>query len=235
VIQPEYIQSNGFVAEVKRTKRKKTASIKVDDGAVFVIVPFELAETKIDKLLHEKNRWIKEKINLHRKAQAVSDKQYVSGESFTYLGRNYRLKVSKGNYSPAKLSNGRFIITLRQGSDNPELIKDSLTYWYKHHAEIKLIEKAKRYAKIIGVEYKSIGIKSYKSRWGSCTSEGQIDFNWKIIMAPNSVVDYVVVHELCHLIHHDHSPKFWKEVEKVMPNYGECKEWLKENVYQFSV
>jgi predicted metal-dependent hydrolase len=227
--EPQYIQSNGFVAEVKRTSRKKTASIKVNDGAVSVVVPIELSESKIEKLLKDKTRWIKEKITLHRNAQPASNKQYVSGESFSYLGRNYRLKVNKGQYYPAKLSNGRFTITLSQGDDNPELIKDSLTYWYKHHAEIKLVEKAKRYAKIVGVEFRAIGIKSYKSRWGSCSLEGVIDFNWKIIMAPNGIVDYVVVHELCHLIHHDHSAKFWKEVKRVMPDYAECKAWLRDN------
>jgi len=226
---PEYIQANGFVAEVKRTRRKKTASIKINDGVVSIVVPFEIPETKISQLLHDKKRWIKEKLNLHRNAQVASSKQYISGESFSYLGRNYRLKVNKGDYSPAKLANGRFCIALRQGTDNPELIKDSLSYWFKHHAEIKLTEKAERYSKIVGVEYQSIGIKSYKSRWGSCSIDGVIDFNWKIIMAPNRIVDYVVVHELCHLIHHDHSPKFWKEVERVMPDYAECKAWLREN------
>ena len=109
------------------------------------------------------------------------------------------------------------------------MVKDSLTSWYKQRAEIKLNEKAKRYAKQIGVEYKTVGIKSYKSRWGSCSVDGDIDFNWKIIMAPNRIVDYVVVHELCHLKHHDHSPQFWQAVEQVLPDYAERKEWLKEN------
>ena len=81
----------------------------------------------------------------------------------------------------------------------------------------------------MNVKYNSVGIKNYKSRWGSCTAEGDITFNWKVIMAPNRIVDYVVVHELCHLIHHDHSPKFWREVERFMPDYLECKEWLKHN------
>jgi len=137
--------------------------------------------------------------------------------------------VNKGQYEPVKLSRGRFTVTLRIGSDNPELIQDSLESWYKQHALAKLTEKTKRYAQTIDVTYASVGIKLYKSRWGSCSVEGDIDFNWHIIMAPNRIVDYIVVHELCHLIHHDHSPKFWKQVERVMPDYAECKEWLKMN------
>lgn len=229
MVDTEYIQGKGFVAEVTRTKRTKSATIKVEDGTVIVVVPYTLAQERIVRLLSDKTRWIKEKLALRFQEPNKSDKQYVSGESFSYLGRNYRLKVNKGQYQPVKLSRGRFTITLRVGSDNPELIQDSLTSWYKQHAQAKLTEKSKRYSEIIGVTYASVGIKPYKSRWGSCSVNGNIDFNWHIIMAPNRIVDYVVVHELCHLIHHDHSPKFWQQVERVMPDYAECKAWLKVN------
>lgn len=225
----EYIDSNGFIAEIKRTNRSKSATITIEEGSVCVVVPQQLENERIIKLLKDKKRWIKEKIALHHQAQPKSTKQLVSGESFSYLGRNYRLKVNHGNYQPIKLVNGRFSITLRAGANNPELIQDSLLSWYKQHAEFKLLEKVKRYAKMMGVTYNSVGLKTYKSRWGSCSIEGDITFNWKIIMAPNRIVDYVVVHELCHLIHHDHSPNFWREVERIMPNYAECKEWLKQH------
>ena len=82
----------------------------------------------------------------------------------------------------------------------------------------------------MGLSPKGVGIKSFKSRWGSCSVKGKLDFNWKIVMAPNRIVDYVVVHELCHLKQHDHSPKFWTLVERVVPDYESCKEWLKKNV-----
>jgi len=229
MVQTEYIQAKGFIAEVSRTNRIKSATIKVEEGTVKVVVPKALAQEKIAKLLTSKNSWIKEKIALHRQMQAASAKQYISGESFSYLGRNYRLKVNIGLYQPVKLLNGRFTVTLLKGTDNPEMIKDSLTSWFKQRAEAKLTDKVKRYAQIMGVEYKSIGIKSYKSRWGSCSADSDIDFNWLIIMAPNRIVDYVVAHELCHLKHHDHSPKFWRELEKVMPDYAASKEWLKSN------
>ena len=225
----EHVQGNGFIAQFKRTKRIKSATIKVEEGVVIVVVPQGLAVERIVKLLNDKSRWIKEKLALHFQIHAKSDKQYVSGESFSYLGRNYRLKVNQGCYQPAKLSRGRFTITLMHGSNDPELIAESLCAWFEHRAQIKLTEKAMRYAKQIGVEYTSIGIKSYKSRWGSCCIDGAIDFNWRIIMAPNRIVDYVVVHELCHLIHHDHSPKFWKLVERIMPDFSASKEWLKLN------
>lgn len=81
----------------------------------------------------------------------------------------------------------------------------------------------------MGVQPNGVGIKTFKSRWGSCTVQGKLEFNWQIVLAPNRMVDYVVIHELCHLIHHDHSAQFWKEVARVMPEYGECRQWLKMN------
>jgi predicted metal-dependent hydrolase len=135
----EFIQSDDFTVEVKRSNRTKSATITVEEGCVCVVVPRQLERERITKLLKDKNRWIKEKIALHREAQPKSTKQFVSGESFSYLGRNYRLKVQQGNYQPIKLSHGRFTITLRAGADNPDLIQDSLFSWYKQHAEIKWV------------------------------------------------------------------------------------------------
>jgi predicted metal-dependent hydrolase len=228
-MQSETVQADGFVAQVSRTKRSKTATIEVEAGEVVVVVPQSLSLARITQLLHDKNDWIKDKIRLHQAIKPHSEKQYVSGEAFAYLGRNYRLKVNKGTYRPIKLANGRFVVTLLRGGDNPNMVKKLLSNWYKSHAQTKLTEKAQRYAGLIGVECKGVGIKDYKSRWGSCSVDGDIDFNWLIVMAPNHIVDYVVVHELCHLLHHDHSPQFWQAVERIVPEYSECKAWLKVN------
>ena len=229
IAQPEYIEGNGFIAEVIRTSRIKTADVRVEDGAVSIIVPKVLECERINQILNDKRQWIKNKIHLHREALPINAKDYVSGESFSYLGRNYRLKVSSGHFAPVKLIQGRLVVTAPNGSEQPHMIRNALVRWYRCRAEVKLQEKSKRYAAIIGVEPAGVGIKTFKSRWGSCSSKGKIDFNWKIIMAPNRIVDYVVVHELCHLKNHDHSPQFWKQVERVIPDYLDCKEWLKVN------
>jgi predicted metal-dependent hydrolase len=105
----------------------------------------------------------------------------------------------------------------------------SLEEWYRAHALEKLKEKTKRYAFIIGVSPKSVDLKDYKARWGSCSSSGDVTYNWRIIIAPHHIVDYIVVHELCHSLEHNHGPKYWKHVERVVPNYKDCREWLKVN------
>ena len=227
--EPEYIESNGFIAEIIRTKRIKSADIRVEEGAVSVVVPQTLARSRIIQLLTDRKQCIKQKIVLHREASPVSEKQSVSGEAFSYLGRNYRLKLNRGSYTPVKLIQGRLVVTMPYDKNEPHMIRKALMRWFKLNAERKLIEKVKRYESIVGVESKGVGIKSFKSRWGSCSAKGKIDFNWNIITAPNYIVDYVVAHELCHLKYHDHSPKFWKQLERVIPDYQSCKEWLKVN------
>lgn len=226
---PEYRDGNGFIAEVIRTSRRKTADIRVEEGAVSVIVPVSTSIEKIDQLLLSKRLWIKEKMALQRDMAPASSKQFVSGEAFPYLGRNYRLKVETGPFAPVKLLQGRLLVQTLEGSQQPHMIRNALVRWYKHQASLKIREKARRYAPIVGVEPTGVNIKTFKSRWGSCTAKGELEFNWRIMLAPNRMVDYVVIHELCHLIHHDHSPEFWREVMRVMPDYQLCREWLRDN------
>ncbi|OBT08062.1 hypothetical protein A9267_10065 [Shewanella sp. UCD-FRSSP16_17] len=229
VIKPEQIEVNGLYVDVIRTSRIKTASIKVEDGLVSIVVPKALDIERVHQLVAEKRQWIIQKIALHDASLPASTREFISGEAYAYLGRNYRLKVVCGDYVPVKLYQGRLVATLPDGAKRSNLVRDALIRWYKLNALRKIKEKVRRYSKIMGLEPKSVGIKTFKSRWGSCSPKGELDFNWIIVMAPNRVVDYVVIHELCHLKQLDHSPKFWKEVERIMPDYAEHKEWLKVN------
>lgn len=232
---PEKVDGRGFSAVVVRTHRKKSATIKVEEGVVSVVVPKTLPMDRIHQLVDAKHDWIIEKLAIYAEAQPSSEKEYVSGESFPYLGRNYRLKVLTGDLAPTKLINGRITVTVPDPDVQSHYIRRALLNWYKRNAEKKIREKVIRYAKQVGVETGVIRIKEFKSRWGSCTPYGDLEFNWLIVLAPNRIVDYVVVHELCHLIHHDHSIQFWKEVERVMPDYRECKVWLKDNAHKLVV
>lgn len=189
----------------------------------------DLPQPKITALLKDKDRWIKNKIREQKRFQPVVPKQFVSGEAFSYLGRNYRLKVKRGPFSPVKLVQGRLVATLPEGPDNPQMVRNALVRWYRAQAQPKMIEKTARYAESIGVEPSAVGIKSYKARWGSCSSTGRIDYNWRIVMAPHAIVDYVVVHELCHLKHFNHGRDYWKQVRRIMPDCDEHRNWLKEN------
>lgn len=225
----EITTSKGITAQIIRTNRRKTAQIRVDEGKVSILVPDDLSDSRIDEILTKKTQWIRGKMYLHGQAIPLQLKEYVSGESFSYLGRNYRLKVLNGSQSSVKLLNGRLQVTLPTGSKLPEKVREALTGWYRSHAEAKIQAKVARYSPVIGVKPKLVGVNTFKSRWGSCHLSGDVIYNWKIVIAPNRIVDYVVVHELCHLQQHDHSDKFWRLVSQVIPDYAECKEWLRVN------
>lgn len=225
----EVIHSKGFDAEVIRTDRRKTATVKVVEGKVSVVVPRSTTTDTVQALVTKKTRWIREKLALHRQTTPIKPKEYVSGESFTYLGRNYRLKVLTGATKSVKLVNGWLTVTLPRSQKTPQKVREALTQWFRIHAEQKLQEKVERCSKVVGVKPASVNVKTFKARWGSCSTKGNLLFNWQIIIAPNRIVDYVVVHELCHLKRHDHSPEFWKCVQRAFPDYQECKDWLKVN------
>jgi len=226
-MQLDVYKGEGFLAEVIRTGRRKTATVKVKEGKVFVVVPKTLPDSHVRALIEKKSRWIREKLLLQNKAVPVSPRAYVSGGCFRYLGRNYRLAVEAGKPAAVKLKQGRLRVRLSGGCNDPDKVKAALTDWYKRHAQRKLREKKESYAGIIGVAQAAVVIRTFKSRWGSCDNRGLVQYNWKIIIAPDRIVDYLVVHELCHLQQHNHSPAFWKCVQRVFPDYQECKDWLK--------
>jgi predicted metal-dependent hydrolase len=226
-----FIQGNGFVADIIRSPKRKTAAIQIRQGKVSIMVPDYLPIATIESLVANKNRWIKEKLALQNEIIAIKPKGFVSGEFFSYLGKNYPLKIKSGLYPTIKLHQNELVASIRNkpAEDNSVTIKPMLVKWYKQQAESELIEKTGRYARIIGVKPSSVTIKSFKSRWGSCSITGSIYYNWKLIIAPERIVDYVVIHELCHILHHNHSPAFWQAVAKYCHDYPECRAWLKIN------
>lgn len=223
---------------VVRTSGTKSATIVVERGQVFVRVPNALSVSRVEKLIQSRSDWIREKLNIQSNIVIPRPKEMVSGESFPYLGKNYRLKLIHGDSSEVKLKYGHLTLHCDKNLDaaaREGFIRKSLTNWYRSRALDKLKEKVSRYGKILRVQSKSVSVFDFKSRWGSCSVSGDLRFNWRIIMAPNSIVDYVVVHELSHLVHHDHSEKFWKTIQSVIPNHREHRFWLKINGATLSI
>lgn len=221
-----------FPLEIVRTNRRRSASIRVDNGQVKIIIPKGLSDEGLKRLIQKKTPWIHQKLREFSKITPMKTKEYVTGESFTYLGKNYRLKLTGNDSGEVRLRGGRLVLgvdkSLSEG-DRVVFVKAALERWYLSHAEKRLREKTARYAKILGVKPQYLKVRDYKSRWGSCSSRGGISYNWRIIMAPHQIVDYVVVHELCHILHHNHSAVYWRAVERVIPDYRVCREWLRVN------
>jgi predicted metal-dependent hydrolase len=220
----------GLRVEVVRSIRR-TAALHIVGSDLQVRVPEDLGDERVAAILKQKRPWIRTKVAELKRVPPHRSKELVSGESFPYLGRNYRLKIQEGHQVGVCLSGGYLKATIRpteQGEQREARIQQYLQNWYRSRALDRLQEKTDRYAKQIGVMPTGVSVRNFKSRWGSCDKKGQVVFNWNIIKAPHSVVDYVVVHELCHLIHPNHSKEFWQLVGRHDTNCAEHRQWLKE-------
>ena len=220
----------GLRVEVVRSIRR-TAGLHIVGTDLQVRVPEHLEDQRVAEILKQKRPWIRSKVAELQRVPPHRTKELVSGETFPYLGRNYRLKVQEGHQVGVCLSGGYLRATIRPTEQNEtqELrIQQYLQNWYRSRALERLQDKSNRYAQQIGVSPAGISVRNFKSRWGSCDKKGEVVFNWNIIKAPHSIVDYVVIHELCHLIHPNHSKDFWQLVGRYDNSYTEHRQWLKE-------
>lgn len=205
---------------------RKTLNITVErDRQIVVHAPANLREDKIREIVNSKKDWIIEKLMHVQKYPIVaSTKEFVSGESLMYLGKNYQLLIVDNDVEGIKF-NKQFIISKENQTKANELFKQ----WYKKQS-IKIIQPlAIEYAKNLGVQFNECKISEMKYRWGSCTLKNNINFNWRIIKAPMFVIRYLVVHELIHLIESNHTPIFWNILSIQVPDYQKAKDWLKVN------
>ncbi len=214
--------------DIKKTNRKKTVSFQIEKGIVKILVPKHLDKSRIDKLIKSKSKWIKTKLSKVDQILPYRKKDYVSGEDFLYLGKHYRLKILKGKKYNIELTDKYLKITIKSHTKDNK-IKRLLKKWYFNNADNYLSELTNEISKKTGLNYRSVKVRNYKSRWGSCSSNGKIYYNWKIIMAPTRIIKYVICHELAHLKVHNHSPKFWMLLRSMYPNLDDAKTWLIKN------
>jgi len=221
---------------LKRSNRRSLGLTVDRDGAVIVRAPFSLDDREIEKFLSEKRIWIQQKLS--QKALAIRGKpkrEFVNGQGFLYLGRSYRLRYIQSAEDPKvlkaakhkrlQLRNGYFELDVKERQN----ARDHFFGWYKRKTEEKLKERCPRYANRVGVRVESFRISDLGNRWASYSKNGTISFNWRSVMAPIWVFDYILVHEMAHMIERPHSKKFWRIVSRVMPDYGEYIRWLGEN------
>ncbi|MEK7856421.1 MAG: SprT family zinc-dependent metalloprotease [Acidobacteriota bacterium] len=223
--------------EIVRSDRRSTVGIEVaPDSHLIVRAPFDVDESRISEIVCGKASWILArlaKVGLLR--QSHTEKEFVSGESFPYLGRLYRLKVVNNGIHPRtkiELKDGRLRVAVNadfEPQERRDAIREALLDWYREHARGVLEAKVNSLAKKIGVAPSGTVLRNQGKRWGSCTRNGVLNLNWRIVMAPNSIVEYVVAHELCHLKIHDHSKYFWQLLAAIVPDYEKRREWLRFN------
>ena len=219
---------HNFSINIKRSDRKKTVSFQVERGLVKVLAPKHLDKVKLDKIIKSKSKWIKNKLLKVDEILPYRKKDYVSGEDFMYLGKHYKLKVIKGQKYNVKLSDKYLTLDIKLHTKD-EKIKRLLKKWYFENAEKYLKEITSELSLKNNLNFKSVKVRNYRSRWGSCSSIGSIFYNWKIIMAPKKIIRYVVLHELAHTKFHNHSPRFWSYLKSKYGDIEYSKNWLVKN------
>ena len=203
-----------------RSKRK-TLSLNINSNAELIVrAPNRLSVKKIEQFINEKSNWIdKKSISIH--AKKPQKPNYTEGEKFLYLGGEYPLSV---NTSHAKgLSFDGQMFSLDMGE------KKEFLAWYKAAFKKVALPRLNYYADLYQLNYQQVRLKTQQTLWGSCSGVNNINLNYLLIMAPMSVIDYVIVHELAHTKIKNHSKDFWQLVESILPKYKASKSWLKEN------
>jgi len=206
------------------SKRKTVAFIIERNGDVVVKAPTGFSIEKIAELVKKNRMQLYQKINHPQKIKTFHENSIqLNGRSILYGGKNYKIFIDKESIDEF-IFNGKFIISENISNQ----FSTKISQWFISEAKVKLTIKIIEFAKKLGVEYNKITISDIQLRWGSCTPKNNININYRIIKAPSFVSNYIIVHELTHLIEPNHTKEFWQIVKTAYPKYDEAKRWLLE-------
>lgn len=214
--------------------RKRLRITVRPDLSVVTDAPSRFSEEEAREAIRSKARWILRQLASFEEFHPMpAPYKFVSGETFVYLGRQYRLKVGSGALAPAKLR-GRFLHVTVPDKTDAKAVKRALDAWYRARAgEVfhRYLKSCVEIGRRHGIAEPTLTIRDMRTRWGSCTAAGLITLNLKLILAPVHCIEYVIMHELCHLVHHDHSPRFYRLLRRCMPDWEKRRALLKKVVF----
>jgi predicted metal-dependent hydrolase len=240
--EPAEIQLDGrsVAYRLQRSARRRTVTLIVDgERGLVVYAPLRMAQRSLDRILREKERWILAKTaELERQRSERPVPEAAPGNLLPWQGRWYPLAVeANGRQRELREQGGvlwlglppRTLAALEaQGLRGPAL-RAHLVQGYRAAAREVIHGRVAHFAPHLGVQPRTLRIKDQRHRWGSASVQGAVNFNWRLILAPPPVLDYVLVHELCHLLELNHSPRFWAHVAGVLPDYRERQAWLRDH------
>jgi predicted metal-dependent hydrolase len=203
-------------------KNKKNISIKIDgEGEIHVFSPKGISYEYINKVIIEKSNWILKTLKKINKTNIIKENKIL------FLGEYYNLVIKESKLHNIYIDNKNLVINSLCLED--EYIRNEIMNWYRKLATDIIGNRVMEISNKILLKPSKIIIKNQKSLWGSCNSKKEIRLNWRLVLMPYFVIDYIIIHELCHIIHMNHSKDFWDLVKQYCPNYKESKNWLKEN------
>lgn len=231
------VEDKHISIEINKRRGVRNINLRLDfDGEkVKITAPYYVSERQILHFVEEKKEWIEKHFAKHfHKRKSHKKPLLASGDKFWLQGQTYVLNVKRQTAKRTKVVLQAMEIEIYLNKDlsaaqSKVAIKKAMISFYKKMASFVVPERTEYFAAKYDFQYKNITIKTLKSRWGSCSREKNLNFNWRLIMAPTPVLDYVVVHEVCHLRQMNHSQKFWDLVEIHAPQHKTCKKWLREH------
>ena len=230
---PELVSENTRIEySIVRSPRRRTIGIEITpDCRVLVRAPAHAAEWRIERLVRDKSTWILK--HVQRISRSRPCRQFAAGELFPYRGERYALKVVPNREAAyVELMDGELTAYVAS-ADSPDalrtLVKEALLRWYRERAGEVLAKRVPELATQTGLVPARVRITNQAHRWGSCSAKRSLNLNWKLVMAPPEVADYVIVHELCHIEVQNHSKKFWDFLGSLVPDYQAHRKWLREN------
>lgn len=226
----ETIRIGRHYASVVRSPRRRTVEIQIRDGEVVVRAPTRMTARHLQLELQRSEKWVDEKLAISKAQPQPVERSFISGEAIPFLGRRLVLEVRKATHSRTLMSDNTLTVLVSTRVRKREaFIRNAIIKWISAQAQPHLERRADYFADLIDVKWQGLRVKSFKTLWGSCSRSGELAFNWRIMMAPDDVIDYVVAHELAHRIEFNHSARFWDILESVIPDYREQRQWLHHN------
>ena len=222
-----------FYCAIRRSRRQTFSVILDPEEGVIVLVPLDASDKEIGEIVRRKAVWILRHQSLLASLRRRYARRYISGESYLYLGRHYQLlarRLTAERDSPVRLNQGKFIVDVPRNIDAERKsmwISRALQDWYVAKSHNRFPEIVERWVPKVGAVPNQVFIRDQRKRWGSCDSQGNLRLNWRLVMAPVSLIEYVIVHELCHLHIRDHSEDFWSMLKALMPDYESRRDRLR--------
>lgn len=219
-------------SKLTESRRAKHIRLIMDINGLRVIKPPRVKINEVEKLLRDKSNWIyKHYMNFQSIKAEEYNREWGSGEKILFKGNEYSIKIYtyKNKRTFIDFDGKLFDVYVNENAEESErktMIENAFRNWYKKAAHESIQDRLDYYCRIIGLSYSTMRTKEQKTRWGSCSKKGNLNFNWKLIMSPQWVIDYVIVHEICHLRYMNHSKEYWKMVSLYVPEYKKAREWL---------
>lgn len=225
--------ANGEISYLlRRSPRRRSIGLRIDATGLTVSVPARLPQQEWERILVQKSAWIFTRMAEIR-AHAMPPFVWQTGQMLPFLGGPIELAVETGSIRTRPLLTGGLLRVYMPEPHDPDTLENRVMQWYKREALTFFEHRIAVYARQLGVQVARIALSNARTRWGSCTSAGIIRLNWRLIKAPPPVIDYVVAHELAHIIEMNHSPAFWQTVSRICPDYLELRAYLKTQTARY--